>query len=166
MKLQVSDTQLRNRILREISAFEYGSWSDLAREYVVDFERSLSEKEQAILDELVAAKKVGIGLGMGPGGGQYQYVMLDKITPEFVQDIISQSEGRALYHLEPQCGTEAGQLFLAVWKKAVADGLKRGLFYRHYHRYYTDRALYLQAKADSEARKRARVRPLSLQQST
>jgi hypothetical protein len=92
---------------------------------------------------------------MGPGGGPYVYVLLDQITPTFVRDIISQSVGRSFYALEPQCGTEAGGLFLHAWKRAIAEGLQRRLFFRHLHRYYTDEALYLRAKADSEARKKS-----------
>ena len=90
---------------------------------------------------------------MGPGGGAYVYIMLDEITPEFVQDIIRQNEGRSFYDLEPQCGTEPAALFLAAWRKAIVEGLQRRLFFRYQHRYYTDEALYLQAKAESKARR-------------
>lgn len=155
MKLQIADKQLRSRMLKEIRELRYGSDFDLAQEITGDFEQRLRRKEQTFLDRLVASKKVGLGLGMGPGGGSYLYVMLDQITPRFVRDIISQNEGRSFYDLEPQCGTEAGSLFLRAWKKAIAEGLQRRLFFRHLHRYYTDEALYLRAKADSEARKKS-----------
>jgi hypothetical protein len=154
VKLQITDKQLRSRMLKEIRALRYGSHFDLVQEIVGDFERRLRSEEQIILEKLLARKKLSIGLGMGPGGGPFVYVMPDQITPKFVRDIISQNEGRSFYDLEPQGGGEPAFLFMAAWKKAIAEGLQRRLFFRHLHRYYTDEALYLRAKADSEARKK------------
>jgi hypothetical protein len=154
VKLEITDKKLRSRMMKEIRSLRYGSEFDLVNEILKSFEARLRDKEQAMLEKLVAKKKVGLGLGMGPGGGPYVYVMLDQITPSFVRDIIRRNEGRSFYDLEPQCGTEAGGLFLHAWKKAIAEGLQQRLFFRHLHRYYTEEALYLQAKAESEARRK------------
>lgn len=153
VKLEITNKQLRTRLLKEIRGFRYGSDRDLVQEIMSKFENQLRRKEKALLDGLVAKRKIGIGLSMGPGGGPYMYVMLDEITPEFVQYVISQNEGRTFYDLEPQCGTEAGRLFLDVWKEAVAEGLRRRLFFRHQHHYYTSEASSLQRKIDSETRR-------------
>ena len=140
-------------MVKEIRAFRYGSDRDLVNEILGSFEDRLRRKEQAVLNGLVARKKIGIGLGMGPGGGAYYYVPLDKITPKFVRSIVAQHEGRTFYDLEPQCGTEAGSLFLRAWKKAIVEGLQQHLFFRHQHHYYTDETLYLQAKANAKAKR-------------
>jgi hypothetical protein len=154
VKLQVTDKQLQKRMLKEIRSLRYGSGFDLVNEILGGFEERLRAKEQAMLEKLVARNKVGLGLGMGPGGGPYVYVMLDQITPKFVRDIVKQNEGRSFYDLEPQCGTDAGRLFLDAWKKAIAEGLQQRLFFRHLHRYYSDEALYSHAKTESQSRRK------------
>ena len=151
---------LNDLILEEIRALRYppdGGGADLVDDIIQDFQNRLQDMEHAIVEELAATKKIGLGLGMGPGGGPYHYIMLDQITPQFVRDIISQNEGRTFYDLEPQDGSEAGFLFLEAWKKAIAEGLQQRLFFRHQHHYYTDEALYLQAKADSAARRKVKA---------
>lgn len=157
-RLEVSDQELRTRLLEEIRELRYPpDGGDLVDKIAQDFAERLRATEHAILDELVAAKQIGLGLGPGPGGGSYSYTMLDQITPQFVRDIISESEGRTFYDLEPYCwgtpGEEAAHLFLNAWKKAIADGLKQRLFFRHQHHYYTDEAQYLKAKTESATRK-------------
>jgi hypothetical protein len=160
VRFTISDKQLRKRISEEIRALRYppdGGGCDLVDEIIRDFGDRLRDREHEILEEFLATKKIGLGLGMGPGGGPYVYIMLDQIVPEFIQEIIRQNEGRSFYDLEPQCGTEPAGLFLEAWKNAIAEGLQRRLFFRHQHRYYTDEALYLQLKAESEAKRKLAV---------
>ena len=155
MRFTLSEKKLRNRIVEEISALRYPPEDahHLVDEVVKDFRYSLQDKEDAILQELLATKKIGLGLGWGPGGGPYSYIFLDQITPQFVHDIISQSEGRTFYDLEPRgCELEAAGLFMQAWEKAIKEGLKQRLFFRYRGRYYTDEAMCLQAKADFQAR--------------
>jgi hypothetical protein len=153
VRFQITEKQLRTRMLKELHAFRYHSDRDIVGELLRNLENKLRHKERMILDKLLTQNEIGIGLGMGPGGGPYTYVPLDKITPKFVRGIIRQNEGRSFYDLEPQCGTDAGRLFLTAWKKAIEEGLQRRLFFRHLHRYYTDETLYLQARAESEAKR-------------
>ena len=158
-RFEVSDQELRTRLLEEIRALRYPpDHGDLADKIAQDLAQRLRATEHAILDELVATEQIGLGLGPGPGGGTYSYVMLDQITPQFVRDIIRQNEGRTFYDLEPCCwgsAEQAAHLFLNVWKKAVADGLEQRLFFRHQHHYYTDEAQYLKAKSDSATKRKS-----------
>jgi hypothetical protein len=151
VKFEITEDELRSRILNDIRDLRYPSrdeWGlDLVDQLIADFREQLRSKEESIVEELAAAKQIGLGMGLGPGGGPYSYVMIDTITPEFVRDIISQSEGRTFYDLMPQCCEPAADLFMDAWKKAVAEGLERRLFFRYGQRFYTDEALALQAKA-------------------
>ena len=153
VKLEITDKQIRSRLMKQIRALRYPNEFDLVKDIAGKFERKIEDKEQRIIKTLVARKKLGLGLGHGPGaGGDGCFIMIDQITPEFVRGVIKQQgEGRSFYHWMPQCGGddlhgEAASLFTVAWNKAVDEGLKQRLFFRDRHRYYTDEALYMQAK--------------------
>src|SRR6266851_1482516 len=80
LRFTLSEKKLRSRIVEEISALRYPPEDahHLVDEMVKDFRYSLQDKEDAILQELLATKKIGLGLGWGPGGGPYSYIFLDQ----------------------------------------------------------------------------------------